>query len=233
MNRFAKYIAFAGLLVTIPCSSWADENYNESVENAPSFSQLITVQAGPFHPSSMALSNGSYVFNYNNDSLDSYMVEAGWSARLFKLIGSWSFEENLAFSSFSGTLQPVQSASGGAANKDLSAYLLGLDTRLMWSWDWFPWPILIPFLDAGYQRTFYFQSGPSDLESSQGSVGNIVAGAGLRFWLNRSFSISDDHVNRFASVPFFLTAKVNHIFSENTGVNLGSTDFMAGLSVGL
>ena len=204
---------------------------SESFENVSPYNQLVTLQAGPFRPASVALSNGSYAFNYGSDSLDSYMVEIGWSARIFKLLGSWSFEENLAFSSFSGALTIVQNAVSGP--QTLSAYMLGLDTRAMWAMDWFPWGALIPFVDGGYQRTFYYQSGTSDLESAQGNVGNFVAGAGLRLWLNRASSMSGDHVNRFAAFPVFLTAKVNRIFPSDSGVNLSSTDFMAGLSVGL
>lgn len=230
MNRFT--LPFSALIAVTAgfsnCSVWA----SESLENIAPYTQLITVQAGPFHPSSISLSNGSYAFDYNNDSLDSYMVEVGWSARVFKLFGSWSAEENLAFSSFSGALQPLQGAAA-STTQNLSAYMMGLDSRIMWNMDWFPWQSLIPFLDGGYQYTFYYQSGSSDLQSSQGGVGNFVAGGGLRLWLNRATSISDDHVNRFAAFPLFLTAKINHIFPEDNGVNLGSTDFMAGISVGL
>jgi hypothetical protein len=204
----------------------------ESMESIAPYSQLITVQAGPFHPASITLSNGSYAFDYNNDSLDSYLVEVGWSAHVYKLLGSWSLEENLAFSSFSGALAPVPGSPASSA-QTLSAYMMGLDSRLMWSWDWFPWHSLIPFFDAGGQYTFFYQSGSSELQSSQGGVGNFVTGAGLRLWLNRATSLSDDHINRFAAFPLFLTAKVNHIFSSDNGVNLGSTDFMAGISVGL
>jgi hypothetical protein len=195
------------------------------------YNQLVSIQAGPFRPASLVLSNGSYVFDYNATSLDSYMVEAGWAARLLGLGGSWFLEENLAFSSFSGALKPLQTST--AAPETLSAYLLGLDSRVMWAWDWFPWKSLIPFVDGGVQWSFYYQSGTSDLESTQGNIANFVAGAGARLWLNRASSMSQDHVNRFAAFPLFITAKVNHIFPQDNGVNLSSTDFMAGLSVGL
>lgn len=226
----------ASLLLGVPgqvSQAQASESTDtaESFENISPYNQLVTVQAGPFRPASIALSNGSYAFNYGTESLDSYMVEVGWSARVFKLIGSWSFEENIAFSSFTGALTTVQNSVSGT--QSLSAYMMGLDTRAMWAMDWFPWSSLIPFVDGGYQRTFYYQSGSSDLESAQGSVGNLVVGAGLRLWLNRTSSMSGDHVNRFAAFPFFLTAKVNHIFPIDSGLNLSSTDIMAGLSVGL
>jgi hypothetical protein len=199
-----------------------------------SYQQLFDLQAGPFHPDSVAFSNGSYDFDYHDDSLRSFMVEAGWSAQLLRfgrLGGNLSFEENLVYSNFSADSNSITAAS--ATGNSVSVNMLGFDTRLLYSFDAFPWHRLIPFVDGGYQYTLYYQSGASDLESAQGGVGNFVAGGGFRFWLNRDSSLSADHVNRLGSFPIFITAKVNRIFPTDGSLNLASTTCLGGISIGL
>jgi hypothetical protein len=227
-NAFLAFTAVCILL--LPRSVWAETS--ETVEHSDSsYSQLVTLEAGPFRPAGIVLSNGSYSFEYGKETLDSYLVEAGWSDKLLNFLGGIYIQEGIGFSTFSGTAPTFQ--EGTTTSRPLSAYLLSLDTRVMHAWEWFPWKRLIPFYEVGYQYTFYYQAGPSDLESSQGGVGNFVGAAGLRLWLNRNSSLSEDHVNRFASFPIFLTAKVNHIFPQNNGVNLESTTLLAGLSFGI
>jgi hypothetical protein len=214
-------LAFGAILQTAPFAKADDAGT----------SQLFSLQAGAFRPDSVALSNGSYAFDYGHDSLGSFLAEAGWSARLFRFHGAFSIEENLAFTTFSADSNSISASS--VTGNSITVNMLGFDTRLMYSIDVFPWKRLIPFVDAGYQYTLYYQSGASDLESVQGGVGNFAAGGGLRFWLNRDSSLAADHVNRFSSFPFFITAKVNRIFPQSGPINLSSTTLLGGISVGL
>lgn len=223
-------------LLTVVTPAWAatTSEYHESAEStdhtSASYDQLISVEAGPIHPGSLDISNGSYDFRYGDASLDSYLLEIGWSANLFHFLGSVHLKESLALTRFSGG---VQGSQIGAGDQTMAVNLIGFDTRISHDWDWFPWKSLVPFVEAGYQYTLYYQSGSSDLESAQGGVGNAVAGAGLRLWLNRSASLSGDHVNRYAAFPVFLTARVNRIFTNPGGLDLASTSFMGGVSFGL
>ncbi len=197
----------------------------------PPYTQLFTLQAGEFTPAGIRLSNGNYAFNYGNGQLNSYLVEAGWAARLFEFLGSVYIEENVGFSTFSGTVasSPLPLSTG----KSLSLYLVGLDSRAMYAMDWFPWKVMIPFVEGGYQYMLYNQAGSTDIESAQGGVGNLVAGAGVRLWLNRKASISHDDISNYAKIPIFVTAKVNRIVpSANSSVDLSSTLYLAGISVG-
>ena len=224
---------FLVLLLILSHQAFADLNTSEFTDTdrpAADFSQLISLEVGPFRPGSLAISNGSYSFKYGDDSLDSYLVELGWSARLFHLLGSVYIKENLAMTRFAGTVQGGQAGTDG---QTMSVSLIGFDTRISHEWDWFPWKSVIPYIDGGYQYTLYYQSGSTDLESAQGGVGNAVAGAGVRLWLNRSSSESSDHVKRYSAFPIFLTASVNRIFANPAGLNLDSTSFMGGVTFGL
>jgi hypothetical protein len=176
--------------------------------------QLFTLQAEPFSPASVAIDNGSYRFDYGNQ-LRSVLGELGWAGQLFRLGGAVSFEENLAFTTFSG-----QSSATGSA---YSLSFLGFDTRLMYSADWFPAKWLVPFVDGGYQYTLYYQSAPTGLESASGGVGNAVAGAGARLRLTRSTS----------TTAFYLSLKYNRIFAGSSSIDLGSSSAFGGLSLGL
>lgn len=220
------------LLVLASFPAFADISNTSSydVPSEPRIQQLITLQAGEFHPASVAISNGSYSFNYSDEALQTYFVELGWAAKLFNVLGGFYIEENLGFTTFNSAI--ASSSLPNSVGQPLSLNLLGFDTRLMYAMEWFPWHSFIPFGEAGYQYSLYYQSGPSDLESAQGSVGNPVVGAGFRLWLNRGSSISSDHVSRFASVPVFLLAKYNRIFPTSSGLNLDSESFFGGLSIG-
>ena len=44
----------------------------------------------------------------------------------------------------------------------------------------------------------------SDLTAGEGSAGNVVAGAGLRWWLNRKASMNSEFPNRYADLPLFV-----------------------------
>ena len=189
------------------------------------YNQTFSLQAGKYHPNAISISNSNAKYDYSGNTLDSYLIEPGISMKLFHFLGAVSIEENLAISTFKGGL-----SSDGSA---LSLFTMGADTRLKHSWEWFPLRALIPYIEGGYQYTFYSQNGSSDLEAAQGSIGNFVAGAGFDIWLNEMFSPSHDHVNKYGSVPLFLTTKLNHVFSTGSDVDLGSTSVLVGLSIGI
>lgn len=199
--------------------------------SAKNFSQLFSVMAGPITPRSVAISNGDYDFNYGGSGLSSAAIEAAWSIKLFDLFGSIHLEEGLNYTSFTGTAN--YSIRGTSESTSLRLNILALDSRLMYSMDWFPWKRLIPFVDGGYQLAFYDQSSTSDLESASGSTGNIVAGAGLRFWLNRGSYSSGDFVSHVESIPIFVVLKYNRIFANGQGLDLGSDSYLAGMQLGL
>jgi hypothetical protein len=228
-----KFIFAAAFLIFSVCKA---DTISEQMPSLPKgtendFSQLFMIQAGSFSPHSVSVSNGDYKFNYDSEATESYVVEAGWALRLFDLLGAFHFEENLDFTSVQGTAP--SSISGNQQSQDLKLYLVGLDTRIMYSMEWFPWKRLIPFVDGGYRYTFYSQSGPSDLESAQGGVGNAVFGAGLRFWVNRRTFTGDSLSQRFTSIPVFLTAKFNRIYSSGGDLDLGSDSYLAGIAIAL
>jgi hypothetical protein len=104
--------------------------------------------------------------------------------------------------------------------------VLGIDARLMYAGDWFPWKPLIPFVDGGYRYSVFYQPGQGGLDAAEGGVGNPVAGLGLRFWLNRRASLN-------GSTPFFLSAKAERVFPAQNSLNLAATSFFGGLSIGL
>jgi len=206
-------------------------NFFDEPADSQTYRQMFSIQAGPFQPKSASISNGSYAFDYGSAS-HSILVEAGWSARLFWALGNFYFNENFAYTQFSGVAPPA--AVGTNADSSLSMNLFGLDTRLVDSLEWFPVRWAIPFLEGGYQYTFYNQSGSVDLDSVQGGVGNIVAGAGFRFWVNRRDSDRVDTVHSYESFPIFVTLKWNRIFANSSNnLNLADSSFLGGLSIGL
>jgi hypothetical protein len=192
-----------------------------------SYDQLIGVQFGPYTPASVRTSNGTYSFDYSDGQATSYLSQVGWALKLFNFGGTFYFEENVGFSMFGGSV--VQGAiPAPLGSPSYSLYMIGFDTRLLYQVDAFPWKILVPYADAGFQEAVYYQTGGSGLDSLQGTVGNPVAGAGIRLWLNRGSSISN------GSVPIFLTAKFNRIFaSSNSELNLASSSLFGGLTLGL
>lgn len=228
MTRGLSFIFFA--LVFSVCSARAETNISQAkpsfwnLEPRP-YNQFFSIQAGPYRPAALSLSNSNGTFEYTGTSLNSYLVEPGWGIELFHFAGAFYFEENLAISMFKAGL-PDNSGS-------LSLYMLGADTRLKHALEWFPVRAIVPFWEVGYQYTFYSQSGPSDFESAQGSVGNFVAGAGVDLWINALFSRTRDTVKGYDSMPLFLSAKVNRVFDRRSSVDLGDISYMAGLSLGI
>ena len=200
------------------------ESFLHETDSHP-YSQLFSVEAGTFRPRALGLSNSNYNYEYQGASLNSYLVEAGWGIKLFHLLGAFYLEEHLAFSSFKGSLP--------GTGDSLSLFMAGVDARLKHSWEWLPVRAVIPFVEGGYQYTFFTQSGPSDFESAQGTVGNFVAAGGVDLWLNAIFGVNQINIAKYNAIPVFLTAKVNRIFSKDTGINLDSTTFLAGLSIGI
>jgi hypothetical protein len=196
-----------------------------ALHSTSSYDQLVSFQFGQYHPQSTQISNGTYNFDYGTGH--TFTGELGWALKLMEPgahFGAFYLEEGLAFSSFSGNIQTNPSVQLSA--NSYSLYLFGLDSRVMYAAEWFPWKSLVPFADGGYQYTFYYQPGSSGLESVNGGVGNFVAGGGARLWLNRDGSIR-------GAMPIFITAKVNRIFPQANTLNLASTSFLGGLTLGL
>jgi hypothetical protein len=197
-----------------------------SKSRSSSSDQLLTLQFEQFRPQSVQIDNGSYAFDYGKQ-ISSFLGEVGWAGKLVDFHGSFYFEENLAFSTFTGN---ISRNSGGAqpslGSSSYSLYLFGLDTRLMYAADWFPAKWLIPFIDGGYQYTAYYQPASTGLESVQGGVGNFVSGGGMRFWLNRRSSLEN------GNNPIYLSAKYNKIFNSASSLNLASSSVLGGMSLG-
>jgi hypothetical protein len=209
----------------------AETSYFSEPGDSQAYRQMFSIQAGPFQPKSAVISNGSYAFDYGS-ATHSFLVEAGWSARLFWAFGNFYFNENFAYSQLGGVTPPA--AIAGNVDSTLSMNLFGLDTRIVDSLEWFPVHWAIPFIEGGYQYTFYNQSGSVDLDSVQGGVGNPVAGAGFRFWVNRRISDRVDTVHSYESFPIFITLKWNRIFpNSSNGLNLADSSVLGGLSIGL
>lgn len=197
-------------------------------EVSSAYSQLFFIQVQYFQPEFIQVDNGTYAFNYSSKThpLRSFLLELGWAPELFQWHGSFYLEEQLAFSLFHGGIFQVSNLPA-LSGTSYSLFLFGLDTRLMYAMTGFPWKRWIPFLDLGYQYSTFYQGGDSGLEAAQGGVGNIVAGGGFRFWLNRQQSQQE------GVLPFFLNFRLNHIFSSPGSLNLGSTGISGGMSLGL
>jgi len=185
------------------------------VHKSSSYDLLVNFQAGEIKPTSMQISNGSYDFNYGSNT--SWLGQVGVAVKLFDLLGGFYFQEGVGYSSFSGA------ATTGVYNLNLFSF----DSRIMYSADWFPWKPLVPFAEAGYLYSNYFQPGTTGLDSVAGSVGNPVFGLGARLWLNRGASMT-------GATPIFISGKMNRILAANStsGFNLASTSIFGGLTLG-
>ena len=217
---------FIALFITVIQSTptWADVStyFSEPIESQ-TYHQMFSIQAGPFQPKSAVISNGSYAFDYGS-ATHSFLLEAGWSAHLFWAFGNFYFNENFAYSQLSGVAPPA--AIAGNTDSSLSVNLFGLDTRLVDAFEWFPVHWIIPFVEGGYQYTFYNQSGSVDLDSVQGGVGNPVAGVGVRFWMNHQSTTRIDAVHSYEAFPVFFTVKWNRIFpNSSNGLDLAEAAF--------
>lgn len=194
-----------------------------ATHESPACDQFFTFALGAFSPESVAVSNGTYTFDYGSHPA-TYQAQASWALKLLPAAGGFYFEGTVAFSSFSGSA--VQNPSSGLATSSYAMGLLGLDARMMYSLDALPVRWLSPFADAGYRYSIFYQPGASGLESVEGGVGNPVASAGLRFWVNRRSSMA-------GGTPWFLTAKVERVFPQTDSLNLASTSLYGGITLGL
>jgi hypothetical protein len=215
------------------CPARETELQEIAIENTPvplssAYTQLFTFQLQPFQPSSLRIDNGTYIFDYTGSDgnvMSSWLLEFGWAPKLLDWNGAFYLEEQLATSIFHGgsaevtDLLPIKGSS-------FSLFMVGFDTRLAYAATWFPLPRWVPFVEAGYLYSILYQAGTNGLESAQLGVGNAVAALGVRFWLNRP----DTPDGR---PPFFLTLRLNHVFSSPADVDLGSTALSGGLSLGL
>ena len=231
-----KYLILPFLVLLSP-HAFAESEIGASTETLTKedttigrFSQFFSLEAGRFQPRSVTIGNGDYNFQYGFDSTASALTEAGWSIRLSSLFGagSLSLVENLGYTSFSGS-----AINAAKASEDLHVNVLAIDSRFRYSADWLPWQYLIPFVDGGYQYSFYNQNGGSDLESAQGGVGNLVAGAGVRLWVNRWQFNHGDFETKYSAIPFFITVRYSHIYPNNQNLDMGSDVWMGGMEIAL
>ncbi|MBI3541958.1 MAG: hypothetical protein HY075_01605 [Deltaproteobacteria bacterium] len=201
--------------------------------NGHPYDQLLTIQAGPYKPKSVAFTNwNNNSFTYDDAALSTYLAQLGWSIQMFRVGGTaFYFGENLAYSSFS--LKLPQSLAANPGNQSVTMHMFGFDTRLAQAWETFPVAAIVPFWEGGFQYTLYNQSSPSDLTAGEGSATNLVAGLGLRIWVNRAASLSTEFPNRYQALPVFITAKINQIFSNKSGVDPSATSVLGGVSIGL
>ncbi len=201
--------------------------------NGHPYDQLLSLQIGPFKPKSISFTNwNNNTFNYDSNSMSSMAYQLGWDIQMFRLGGSaFYFQENLSYANFTYKLPADFTANPG--NVSVTMHMFGFDTRLMQSWESFPISSLTPYWDAGALITLYNQNGASDLTAGEGTSTNMVAGLGLRYWLNHAASMNKEFPSRYQALPIFLTAKLNQIFSNHAGVDPSSTSVLGGLSIGL
>jgi hypothetical protein len=221
--------------------SWAEEasvvnaNSDSSTthSNTHPYDQLLMLQMGPYTPRSIAFTNwNNNTFDYTDQAHSTFLAELGWGIELFNTGPvSYFLTESLAYSN--STYKLPASLLSNPGNMSITVHLLGFDTRLQLAWNDLLKGTLTPFLDAGVQYTLYNQSGSSDLVSGEGSAANLAAGLGLRYWVNRSSSVRGDFPGRYMAIPIFLTAKLNKIFTNNSGVDLANTTILGGITVGL
>jgi hypothetical protein len=201
------------------------------------YQQIISCSAGPIKPASASISKGTYTFNYDSESVSSILLEVGGATRLFWLVGAFYLNANLAFTRFNGSFSPEIAISLPSISQNnalgLSVNFFGLDTRISHAWEWFPLNWLIPFVEAGYLYSLYSQFGSSDFDSVQGGTGNMVAAAGLRFWINPTASVRSEDTQSYFSLPIFLSLKWNHIFPNGQPLDLASSTILFGASFGL
>ena len=136
--------------------------------------------------------------------------------------------EGLGYTAFTGS-----AANANASSTSLRLNVLSVDTLVRYNADWFPWEYLVPFVEGGYQYSFYDQNGSTDLSSAQGSTGQFCYGAGLRFWVNRALFNTGDFEARFKSIPVFLTLRYDHVDTNYQMVDLGSDAWLGGLEIAL
>ena len=216
------------ILAAAPAAHADDENLSAIKIEEPSgygkstLDQIVTLQLMPYQPSSLKVTNGNYSFDYGDAS--TVMVEASWATKLFSPFGSFYLQEGIGYSQFGGnSVQTPGTVSASSYNLNV----FGFDSRIMYTADFFPWKALLPFADAGYLYSFYYQPGTSGLDSTGGGVGNFVSGAGLKLCLNPKA------LRTASGNPWFLSAKYNWIFDNASSVNFASTSFAGGLSIGL
>lgn len=209
----------------------------EKYDNEHNYQQIFTFSLGLFQPTSILVTKGLYAFSYDNQATNTALIEAGWATRLFWLGGTFYFSESLAYSRFSGTypIDKVVSLPAGALSKsiNLNMHILGLDSRLVHAWEWFPIAWVIPFFEMGYLYTFYSQFGSSDFDSAQGGIGNLVGAAGIRFWLNPSASVRSENTESSFSLPIFLSLKWNRIFSNSQNFDMADNNLFLSAGFGL
>jgi|GEM_PF-5570149 len=203
----------------------AQESTAAEIRPSADYKQVLSIQAGNLQPETLNIQNGSSTFRYDPVTTQSTLVEAGWSLRLFRFLGTFELSENLAYTQIQGTALRAAAPGQSASTENLTLNLMGLDTRFVYNMDWFPVRWMVPFVEGGYFAAYYSQTGSSDLESVQGSMGNAVAGAGLKFWLNAWAEPSH--------LPLFLSLKWNRNFAATTDISFNSDTFMAGIGVGL
>ncbi|MDB5039136.1 MAG: hypothetical protein JWQ35_2664 [Bacteriovoracaceae bacterium] len=220
---------FISICFWISVASAAEVDTSSEVVRKPSLShgQFLNLMAGAFQPSSIELKNLDYTYRYDDDSKSSFVVEISRDFRLFKTLGQ-AFYINLSFNYSLLRMRLPSDYPGNLGRQSLNLNLFGMAARVEDSWENFPWKRLVPFLDGGFQYTYYSQSGLSDIETVDGGVGNFVLGGGLRFWMNPSTSL-ESKVD--FSLPVFLLAKVNHMFGTDSALNLESTSFLGGLTM--
>ena len=219
-------LLFVCLILSGGVSHATEQSLTSLTDEDRSYSQILTVQAGPIQPTALNISNGNYSYQYSPQLTQATLAEVGWSARLaqFHWLGSFYVSENLALTQFQGAAS--SSISGGGSGVDnLSLNMVGIDSRLVYSMDWFPVKWVIPFIEGGYQISYYSQTGNNDLESVQGSFGNFVEGAGLKIWINKAWSDS--------SLPIFATIKWNKNLASSTNISFENDSYLIGLGIGL
>jgi hypothetical protein len=202
------------------------------------YQQIFSLSAGTIKPTSASVSKGSYIFTYDSKSTNTLFLEAGGATRIFHFGGAFYLNANLAYMRFSGAFSPdgiIPIPLNELRHRliDLSVNLFGLDTRITHAWEWFPINWMIPFYEIGYIYTLYSQFGSSDFDSVQGGTGNVVAAAGLRFWLNPSASVQSENTQSTFSIPIFLNLKWNRVFSNGQPLDLGNSGLILGMSFGI
>jgi len=185
------------------------------------YSELFTIEAGTVVPNAITVRNSSGAFQYLDKDRRALQIEPGWSIKLFHLFGA-------AF--YLGEGLPISVYHTNAQDR-LTLFTMGADTRLRIALEIFPWRPVTPFVEGGYQLTVYSQTGTLDAESADGLIGNFAGGAGFQLWLNALF-LRQPSEAFIGSTPVLFTARWNRVLPQHGDVDLGSSIYMGGLSLG-
>ncbi|MBI2027469.1 MAG: hypothetical protein HYS98_06685 [Deltaproteobacteria bacterium] len=196
----------------------------EIFEDSPS--SFVQLGGGLFQPTSkLDLESSHYSYQYSPQALQTYLLEVAYQQHLLVFLGTWSIKPSLGYTVLRSRLQEK-----GRLNHYLHLIPLGLSFQ--YDAQYFERQWLIPFVNAGITKFFYFQTGQTDTAYADGSTTQPQYNVGTKLALNHILnfifpsslmpSISLEIAYRHILEPFDKTQQNN--FSQKyllVGVSLG------------